>query len=172
MALGQRCESLTQERPPAQATVCAGPQPVPAKPTLLGQGVSFQGTKSSGGKSQAFPECLLNLQAKLKFWSRNTTTASEAPLQVIVALELLFLASFRMFTRQATNRSVTRQASELTKQDVTKQLCHLFQNTKAFFPLSFQEEEKEIGCNSGDIIANRTSPDLLLLLRPNWPPVL
>ena len=71
-----------------------------------------------------------------------------------------------MFTRQTTNRSVTRQASELTKQDVTKQLCHLFQNTKAFFPLSFQEE-KEIGCNSGDIIANRTSPDLLLLLRLN-----
>lgn len=50
-----------------KATVCAGPQPVSAKPTLLGQGVSFQGTKSSWDKSQAFPECLLNLQAKLKF---------------------------------------------------------------------------------------------------------
>ena len=72
--------------PPAQATVWAAPQPVPAKPTLLGQGVSFQGTKSSGDKSQALPECLLNLQAKLKFRRRNTTTASVAPLKVTVLL--------------------------------------------------------------------------------------
>lgn len=55
-------------------------------PTSPRLGVSFQGTKSSGDKSQALPECLLNLQAKLKFRRRNTTTASVAPLKVTVLL--------------------------------------------------------------------------------------